>query len=127
MILRLLNRAASLLQTSIVDSNTDQTAGAIPQSFTNQRVKQGMRIPFGARMRKVFAPPAGLLAPGGQIMRDRVERPGQSREPIPWRTARRKVRCCAKTALQGWTISNQHSSSAGGGEGKCGVITFSSI
>src|SRR5882724_1150641 len=61
------------------------------------------------------------------MMRDSVERPRQSREPSPWRTARKKVRCCAKTILQGRTISSQHSRSVGEREGDCGGMIFSSI
>jgi len=65
MILSLRNRAAGFVQTSIVDSHADQTAGTVLQGLAHQRFKQSMRGPLRAGVKKVFARPAVLLTSGG--------------------------------------------------------------
>src|SRR6266480_8059286 len=62
---RLRNRASGLAQAGIVEGHADQTLGAIRQSALQDRLKQLLRLPLAARVKKILRAPTAVLAAVG--------------------------------------------------------------
>lgn len=61
----LLDGAAGLVQSCVIDRDPDQPAGTVCEGVAQHRCKQGLWLPLATRVEKVFGAPTALLAAVG--------------------------------------------------------------